>query len=120
MWDMADDCYDMVIDEMINESIELNILERVRKTWNHVTREWKVIKLKDMTIQHLVNTIKYFWYTEWSPYHKEIERRNSLSDINTNTITDVIPVCKICCEVGIKKDHVCEPWRLQRLDNEWK
>lgn len=63
-------------EEENNRQIIVSNLEESWQEGLHVTQEGDEIKIKDMSISHLKNTIKYFDGYDTSPLEKELSKRS--------------------------------------------
>jgi len=71
MTDLLDDSESRIIDEILNP----NYLVELWEEGYHETKGGKLIPIKDMTIKHLKNTIKYFNNLDVTCLKKELVNR---------------------------------------------
>ena len=65
--------FDIDLDNEIEKAIEER--EAMWKRGIHETRDGEVLKIKDMTDDHLKNTIRFFSNLDTSPLEKELAKR---------------------------------------------
>lgn len=81
MGDMADVAFDNYLNELNKDDI-IEMARKVKKSiearWkrgNHKTKDGRLLKISEMRMDHLCNTIKFFSHYNTKPLTDEIKKR---------------------------------------------